>query len=359
MNTKEIKNQADTKAKQAPSILVILMGSLGDVTRGLCLVDHIKSHWPDSTITWLVESRWADLVEFHPNLNRTIIFHRAWRMAAIWELYKQLKQHHFDIALDLQRILKSGLLSMMSGARRRIGFHRRNAKELNWLFNNEHIEYFSDELPKLKHYLKFAEYLNLPEPKDLNFGFSMLDTQKSGPADLNNVRRPYVAVIMGSSWDSKDWFPEAYSQLALNLVKEHRLGIVLLGDRSQVKVAGQVEKNVKSPDVVNLAGKTTLLELAAALKGAAISVGPDSGPGHLAAAVGTPFVALFGPTDPIRTAPYGSEDLVVRSEIHCSPCYKKQCPENHKQCIHNIEVAAVIDKIIQALTDRGIVSMNA
>jgi lipopolysaccharide heptosyltransferase II len=335
------------------------MGSLGDVCRGLCLVDHIKNHWPDSTITWLVESRWADLVEIHPNLDRTIIFQRAWRIAAIWDLYKQLKQHHFDITLDLQRILKSGLLSRMSGARRRIGFHRRNAKELNWLFNNEHIDYFSDELPKLQHYLKFTEYLNLPEPTALNFGFSMLDIQTSGPADMRNVRKPYIAVVMGSSWDSKDWFPEAYSRLTSELVKEHHLGIVLLGDHSQIEAAGQVLKHTKLPDVINMVGKTTLLELASILKGAAIGVGPDSGPGHLAAAVGTPFVALFGPTDPIRTAPYGSEDLVVRSEIHCSPCYKKQCPENHKQCIHDIEVATVIDTIIHTLEDHGIVSMNA
>jgi len=330
------------------------MGSLGDVVRGLCLVEHIKSHWPDCTITWLVEPQWADLVGFHPKLDRTIIFKRAWRIAPIWDLYKQLRQEHFDIALDLQRILKSGFFSMLSNAKRRVGFHRRNAKELNWLFNNEHIDCFSDELPKLDHYLKFAQYLGLPEPSTLDFGFSTLDVQNSKPAAVAKARNPYIAVVMGSSWESKDWFPEAYSQLALNLLEKHNFSIVLLGDRSQIEAAEHLSQTTNTPDIINVVGGTTLLELAAVLKGAVLGVGPDSGPGHLAAAVGTPFVTLFGPTTPARTAPYGSENLVVHSEIGCAPCYKKQCPENTKQCMRNIEVDAVIEKIIQALEDRGI-----
>jgi lipopolysaccharide heptosyltransferase II len=325
------------------------MGSLGDIARGLCLVEHIKGRWPDCTITWLVEPQWAELVGFHPNLDRTIIFKRAWRVAPVWVLYKQLKQEHFDITLDLQRILKSGFFSLLSGAKRRVGFHRRSAKELNWLFNNEHIDYFSDELSKLDHYLKFAQYLDLPEPAVLDFGFSTLDVQKSKPAAMAKVRNPYVAVVIGSSWESKDWFPEAYRQLALNLLKKYKLGIVLLGDRSQIKAAAHVSQTAKTSDIINVVGRTSLLELAAILKGAAVGVGPDSGPGHLAAAVGTPFVTLFGPTAPVRTAPYGSEGLVVRSEISCAPCYKKQCPENTKQCMHNIEVASVIEKITQVL----------
>ncbi len=85
-------------------------------------------------------------------------------MSAVRRLYKDLRQDRFDITLDLQRILKSGFFSLLSGAGRRIGFHRRNAKEFNWIFNNEHIAYFSDDLPKIRHYLKFTEYLGLPEP---------------------------------------------------------------------------------------------------------------------------------------------------------------------------------------------------
>ncbi len=151
--------QSNQKIPASPSILIILMGSLGDVARGLCLVCQIKANLPQSRVTWLVEPKWSELVRLNRQIDRVIIFKRAWRLSAVWQLFKDLRQDHFDITLDLQRILKSGFFSLLSGARRRIGFNRRNAKEFNWIFNNEHIGYFSDDLPKIRHYLKFTEHL--------------------------------------------------------------------------------------------------------------------------------------------------------------------------------------------------------
>ncbi len=165
----------------APSILIILMGSLGDVARGLCLIDHIKRNLPQSRVTWLVESKWSELVRLNRQIDRVIIFKRSCRLSAVWRLFEDLRRDHYDITLDLQRILKSGFISLLSGAKRRIGFHRRNAKEFNWLFNNEHIGYYSDDLPKISHYLKFTEYLGLSEPEKLEFGFSSLNPLKTAP----------------------------------------------------------------------------------------------------------------------------------------------------------------------------------
>lgn len=121
----------------APSILIILMGSLGDVARGLCLIDHIKRNLPQSRVTWLVESKWSELVRLNRQIDRVIILKRSCRLSAVWGLFEDLRRDHYDITLDLQRILKSGFISLLSGAKRRIGFHRRNAKEFNWIFNND------------------------------------------------------------------------------------------------------------------------------------------------------------------------------------------------------------------------------
>ena len=98
-----------------------------------------------------------------------------------------------------------------------------------------------------------------------------------------------------------------------------------------------------------MVGKTSLLELVAVLKAATVGVGPDSGPGHLAAAGGTPYVSLFGPTAPARTAPYGSEHLVVQSGVSCAPCYKKRCPGLGRLCMRLISVEAVHKKLSEAL----------
>jgi lipopolysaccharide heptosyltransferase I len=347
--TKDQSNPIIPDKLASPSILIILMGSLGDVTRGLSLVCHIKTNLPTSSISWLVEPKWVQLVECHSQIDKVIVFQRAWRISALWHLYKNLREDHFDITLDLQRILKSGFFSMLSGAARRIGFHRRNSKELNWIFNNEHIGYHSDALTKIRHYLKFTEYLGLPEPNALEFGFSCLDSDEASLRFVATLKQPFVAVVLGASWESKSWFFKGYLQLIRHILSTLKLQVVLLGDDSRVALAQELSRKVDLPGLMNLAGKTSLIKLTAVLKKAAAGVGPDSGPGHLAAAVGTPFVSLFGPTSPERTAPFGYEDLVVTASLSCAPCYCKRCPEHHNQCMNSIESSQVADKLSKAL----------
>jgi lipopolysaccharide heptosyltransferase II len=336
------------------SILIILMGSLGDVVRGLSLVSHIKNNLPESRVTWLIEPKWAELVSFHPQIDKTILFDRPRGVPAVWTLFKDLAQEHFDITLDLQRHLKSGFFSLLSGAKRRVGFNRRNAKEFNWLFNNEQIDYLSNDLPKLRHYLEFTRYLGLSEPTSLEFGFSSLDVKSVAPTIVSTLRSPLIAVVIGSSWESKDWFPDEYCRLVKNILSSRNRHVVLLGNHSASANAFTLSEKINSSGLINLVGKTSLLELVAVLKTAAAAVGPDSGPGHLAAAVGTPYVSLFGPTSPKRTAPYGSEHLVVQGRASCAPCYKKQCPGLGKLCMRLLSVEAVEQKLSEALAKSGI-----
>ena len=336
------------------SILIILMGSLGDVVRGLCLVSHIKNNLPESRVTWLIEPKWAELVSIHPQIDKVILFDRPRGVPAVWNLYKDLAQEHFDITLDLQRHFKSGFFSLLSRTKRRVGFNRRNAKEFNWLFNNEQIDYFSDELPKLRHYLEFTQYLGLSEPTSLEFGFSSLDSKSVAPSIVAELKGPFIAVVMGSSWESKDWFPDEYYRLVKNILSSGKRQVVLLGDNSVSANALTLSEKISSSGLINLVGKTSLLELVAVLKTAAVAVGPDSGAGHLAAAVGTPYVSLFGPTSPRRTAPYGSEHLVVQSKASCAPCYKKKCPGLGRLCMRLLSVETVEEKLSEALAIRGI-----
>ena len=316
------------------------------------MVSHIKTNLPGSFVTWLVEPKWAEIVRCQDQIDHVIVFQRAWRISVLWQLYKELKAEHFDITLDLQRILKSGFFSLLSGAARRIGFHRRNAKEFNWIFNNEHIAYHSDDLSKIRHYLKFTEQLGLPEPGTLEFGFSCLNQNESSPRVVAALKHPFIAVVLGASWQSKDWFFDGYLELIRYILFTLKLQVVLLGDSSRAALAKDLNQKVNQPALINLAGKTSLVELAAILKKAAAGIGPDSGPGHLAAAVGTPFVTLFGPTSPERTAPFGYEGLVVTSALNCAPCYEKRCPHGHTACMHDIMPGQVIETLSKALAMR-------
>jgi ADP-heptose:LPS heptosyltransferase len=290
------------------------------------------------------------MVGFHPQLDKVIVFDRSKGISGVWDLYQLLRRVHFDITLDLQRILKSGFFSLLSGAGRRIGFHRRNTKELNWLFNNEYIPYFSENLSKLDHYLKFTKHLGLPESDTLDFGLATLDVSRTVPPHVAEIQNSFIAVVMGSSWESKDWNFDGYHNFVQYIIENQNRHVVLLGGNSQMDLAAKLVEKLNSPKVINLTGNS-LLEMTAVLKAAAAAVGPDSGPGHLAAAVGTPYVTLFGPTPANRHAPYGCEHLIVQSDLSCAPCYKKQCPDRNKECMENIDVSEVAEKISRALAD--------
>jgi lipopolysaccharide heptosyltransferase II len=327
------------------SILIVLMGSMGDVARGLGIVAHLKSGYPDCRITWLVEPKCADLVSLHPQIDNMVVFKRAWSLKALWDLYRQLRQYHFDITLDLQRHLKSGFFSMLSQGKQRIGFHHKNSKELNWLFNNAHIEYCSNDLSKLDHYFRFTQYLGLVDPARVNFGISNWDARRHLPHVLKDMDEPLVSIVLGSRWESKNWTKPGYIQLVQHILANKAFRVAMIGDASQQATAAEISDRIASNALFNLVGRTSLLELAAVLKCSVSVVGPDSGPGHLAAAMGTPYISLFGPTSPIRTAPYGCEHLVVQTQLDCMPCYQKQCPLHTRQCMVDIGVEQIMEKL--------------
>lgn len=331
------------------AILVVLMGALGDLVRGLCLPGEIKHNWPAATVTWLVEPRWKPLVERHPLIDEVIVFDRPRKAAAVMDLRRALNARRFDITLDMQRHFKSGLFSLLSGAPQRIGVHPRNAKEFNWLFNNHHLPYFSPQRPKLEHYLQFISYLGGSLSKRPDFGLSSVGDDDPPDGLRSRLPAPYIVIVMGSSWISKDWTYEGYRGLTQAILARGEYGVVLVGDGSQTGPAGRLTAAFGSDRLLNLTGKTSLTELVAVLRQASAAAGPDSGPGHISAAVGTPYVALFGPTDPDRVAPYRCRDLVVRSRGDCLGCYRKVCPRRDTICMAAITPAMVLARLDQAL----------
>jgi ADP-heptose:LPS heptosyltransferase len=335
---------------QAPAVLVVLMGSLGDIARALPLVSILKQHRPEARLSWLVDWRWRDLIAAHPGVDRIITFPRERMPGAFSRLASDLRGSRPDVVLDLQRILKSGICSRVSGAPRRIGFHRGNTKEFNYFFNTEHIARRSPRLPKWRHYLAFAEHLELSVPDSLDFGLRQLADPDLLPDELRGIGTAFVTFVMGSSWPSKQWTEAGYRELIGIVERETPHRVALVGDPSQRAFAERVARLAASPRLVNLAGRTSLVELGATLAAARAAVGPDSGPGHLAAALGTPHVTLFGPTDPDRVAPYRCEHLTVRSPVDCAPCWRRRCRRRAGPCMDAITPAMVWQKLAPLLS---------
>jgi len=323
--------------------LFILMGALGDVVRGMYLVNSIKSAEPDAHITWLVEPACSGILRLHPAIDDIIVFNRPKGFAGVLEVRRELAKRSFDITLDLQRHSKSGLFSWFSGAPRRIGFHRKDAKEFNWHFNTEYVEPQGEAISKIDHYHTFLDRLELPQPQELSSGLEGITLASTTASWAEELRTDnYVGFILGSSWDSKDWPVEGYEGL-LSMIPSGT--VVFLADKSKIAMAERLERVQTKARVVNLAGKTNLTELVALVRGARVLVGPDSGPGHIAGAVGTPHITLFGPTPWVRNAPRGSEELSLVANVGCSPCKRRVCPGLGKVCMKLIQPEMVLGKM--------------
>jgi len=279
-----------------------------------------------------------------------LLYHRSRGPRAFFPFLQHVRHQHFDLVLDLQRHLKSGIVSFWSGAPTRIGFHRHNTKEGNWLFNTHTIDAIPDFSLKLGQYLKFAEALGLP-----NDGVSFdlrLRPEEEQRVDtlLAETPRPFAAFFLGSRWPSRFWFPQATAEVAQALQREYGVGVVLIGGQSEVAFAHQVCAATREK-LTNLSGKTTLRDLIGIFSRARLTMGPDSGPMHLAAATGVPVISLWGATSPIRSAPWSSEAFVLQGPAACSPCYTRHCPIG-RACMQRITPDHVMQKAREILQPR-------
>ena len=328
-------------------ILIVLHGSVGDVTRALPLVSLVRRRFPSAHLAWSVEPACYPLIEHFSAVDEIILFDRRSWISATWPFLKKIRGRGFDLVLDLQRHLKSGLISRCTGARWRLGFHPSDAKEFNGLFNNRHIEAAGDEISKLDHYLKFAEHLGIA-PRPVLWEISLTPQDKLNvKKQLASLRGEFAVLFAGARWESKRWFAGPMTAVAQKLGDRHGLSVALLGGKEELAIAEEVSSGLSSR-CVNLVGRTSLREAVGIISRAKVCIGPDTGLMHLAAAVGTPVVSLWGATDPRRAGPYGFEALVIKGQAECSPCYRKSCPIG-RVCMRSIGADAVMEKVALAL----------
>ena len=334
-------------------ILFVLLGSIGDVVRALPLLGRVRRAYPDAHIAWAVEPKSQPLLEGHPWIDQLLVYDRARAPISFPLFLREIRAGKFDLVLDLQRHLKSGIASLVSGARERIGFARENTKELNHLFSTRQIAPQPRMKLKLLQYQAFGDALSIP-PAPVEFGFQLPAAERErAEALLADAPRPILGVILGSSWPSRIYFPEVTAEVLRELQgrgdARASLFPVLLGGPEEVELAAEVMRMSGDVPMLNLAGKTRLRDLLAIFPKCAAAFGPDSGPMHMAAAVGCPVVSLWGATAPERSAPWGFAHLALRGEIPCHPCYLRRCPIG-RECMRRILPSSVVAAIEGALS---------
>jgi heptosyltransferase-1 len=336
-------------------VLIVLMGAIGDVVRALPLAGRIRRAWPDSHLAWAVETKSAPILRGHPWIDELIVYDRPNAPWSFAPFLLRVRRGRFDLAIDLQRHLKSGVTSFISGAVVRIGFNRVNAKEFNHLLSTRQIEAQPNLGLKLTQYQAFGDALGLPQ-LPIAFGLKATADEHSRVEELlSHASNPILGVILGSSWPSRIYFPEAIAEVIRLLAKPTNgspaLFPALIGGPGDTSLVKQVVANLNGFGHVNLAGQTQLRELVAVFERCAVAFGPDSGPMHIAAAVGCPVVSIWGATAAERSAPWGFGDLAIKSEIPCYGCYLRQCPIN-RECMHRIAPAQIAATVRRAFDAR-------
>jgi ADP-heptose:LPS heptosyltransferase len=343
-------------------ILIVLMGAIGDVIRALPLLGRMRRAWPGAYIGWAVEPKSEPLLRGHRWVDELIVYDRKYAPWSFAPFLNKIRSGKFDLVLDLQRHLKSGVISIVSGAPERLGFAAANSKEFNHLFATRHIGVQPNMRLKLLQYQAFADALGLPAAP-IEFGFELPPAEDSRARGLvADVPRPILGVILGSSWPSRIYFAESVAEVirSLSLPIEGSPGLfpVLLGAPDERGLAAAVLGHLEQVPALNLAGRTSLRDLIGIFAECAVAFGPDSGPMHLAAAVGCPVVSLWGSTSPARSAPWGFADLAISADIRCHPCYLRECPIG-RECMRRISPETVVNTVRCALNARASLGSGA
>lgn len=302
-------------------ILLIKPSALGDIVHALPTLRLLRRRYPKAQIAWLVNPAFADLLRGVSALDEVFLFPRH-QWSALPEAVRTLRAFEPDWTIDLQGLLRTGLLTAASGASTRIGF--KYAREGAHFAYNRPVAGRGPNRHAVERYLDVAEELGCGRgPVEFDLPHESMELP---PA-------PYAVLVPGTNWPTKRWPIAHFAELAERLRAE-RIFTVAAGAPHERGLADQVGADR------NLAGATTLRQMVSLLAGAALAVTNDSGPMHLAAALGTPLLAPFGPTDPRLTGPYGRLEDVVRRPLPCSPCLRRHCV--HQTCLQQVPASALI-----------------
>jgi heptosyltransferase I len=326
-----------------PRFLLVRLGSMGDVIHAIPAASALRDTFPDARIDWLVEPRWARLLEGNPDLNEVITVDRK-SAGGIVTTVRKLRAAKYSCAIDFQALYKSALLAFASGAPRRIGFQSSYAREgLASYFYTDRLN--PRGAHKVEHNLTLAEAAGARKPLP-RFPLAVC------PADEERVAREladhklgeFFVLNPGGGWRSKCWPAERYGELHRNLAERYGWrGVVTFGP-GEGSLARRVVETAGDPPPAPIA--LDLGPLMSLMRRAKFVVSADTGPLHLAAALGTPVVGLFGPTDPSRNGPYSSDslrDIVLRNPRDCETTYRRG--KTYSPAMLSITVEQVADAI--------------
>ena len=341
----------------APKKLCILrLSAIGDVCHAVAMVQAIQRQYPDCEITWVIGKVEAMLLSELPGVN-FVIFDKKAGLQGYLDLRKALAGEVFDVLLHMQVALRASFASLMIKAKHRIGFDRSRAKEGQWLFTNQQIAP-QTEPHVLDGFMGFAQAIGVSDTIP-HWQMPISDEQQLWASEQLVSEKPIAIICAAASKAERNWHAQGYGEVA-HYLQQQGFMVVLCGGPTELeqKLAAMIQANCPEP-LMNLVGKTSLVQLAACLKLAHLVIAPDTGPAHMAVTVETPVVGLYAHSNPKRTGPYTYQQYVVSyyqqaiQAQHHQPVSKLPWGIRAKgdDLMANIKVEKVKDKIRQLIAD--------
>ena len=340
-------------------LLLIKPSSLGDVVHAVPTAWALKERWPTLHLSWLVNKGLDALIKPISCIDDVILFDRSRYRGLFGPLAQRgelrsftrtLRDAKFDAVLDLQGLFRSGLFSWLTRAPLRVG--DRDAREGAWLFYNKRVNTPEQPIHARERYAALADTLGagVHSRQDLDVRDTETTSARNTLAEAGFNGGPMIAVCPGARWETKIYPAESFAAV-LDVLAE-TAGVsqpVLVGGNDLVEICNEICKVCKVAKPLNLAGKTGLRELTAMLDISELVLTCDSGPMHIAAAQGTPVLAIFGSTDPRRTGPFAQLENVVHGECELMPCLKRHCPGMGHKCMRDLGAHAITEKALALL----------
>jgi lipopolysaccharide heptosyltransferase I len=341
------------------NFLIIRLSSLGDIIHTLPAFSALREKNPEAKIAWIIEENGKEILDLVPGIDNIIVANtKGWKVTSSksWSEFKHLRKiirNRNQTSLDFQGLAKSGVVSYLSRAKRRLGFHRKNLKEpIASLFYTDQLEEVSETIHVIQKNLKLLSLIGI-EADEFNFPISIPDihhqTIRKILFDLGYTDSQKLIILnVGAAWVTKRWNSKKWVKL-INLLKtnSHDLFFLLLwGNEEEKKIANFIHEETS----IGVAPFLTLTEVIALIKRADLVVSGDTFALQAACAFSTPVVGIFGPTTPRRNGPFSPNDRVAFHEMECSHCYKKRCET--AECIEKITPEEVHDLFLEVLKER-------
>jgi heptosyltransferase-1 len=316
-------------------ILVIKLSSFGDIFHALPAVNNLKVAL-DAAIDWVTQPEYVELVRCFPIVTDVIPFPRRELITRGGAFIRELRSRKYNMVIDLQGLLKSAIVARLA----------RGDKTIGPSFQREGAHLFYDAVAGSRDKNRHAVDENLDVVRYLGLTVLPVEFPVAFPAQEVEAPAPRVAIVPLSRRENKNWPVENFLQTARGLRQEFGASIFLFGSKADHSVCEGLRMKLLAEGgpgtVVNLAGKTSLVEMGGWFSRMDLVVVNDSGPLHMAAALGVPVVTMFGPTDPRRTGPYGGGRMVISTDVACRPCYDRVCKFPEVECMTRISTDTVL-----------------